>query len=315
METVSCNFCGNDTAKLLYTLSDFYLDRPALRVHLKQCLHCGLVYQDPRPTVAEIKEHYPDDYEPYTNLDKELPTGLLGRAIQYGLQKRVNYVTRYKQQGRLLDIGCSTGIFLLMMRQTGQWQVQGVEINERAARLAKEQRNLDVSPVRLEDAAFADQSFDAVTMWDVLEHVHDPQHTLAEIYRILKPGGLIVVRVPNLTSWDAQLFQRYWAGLDAPRHLYLFTPQTLTQFLESAGFQMKNLDSKIGGYVTFVLSVKFLLNAYQWPTMVRDTILKVLYHPICRLLSVPFFYVPALIGKGPLLVAVAQKGGHDAHNR
>ena len=314
MESISCNLCGGNHTKLLYTLADFYLDRPDLRVQLKQCCTCGLVYQDPRPTVAEIGQHYPDDYEPYTNLNKELPSGLLGRAIQYGLQKRVNYITRYKAQGRLLDIGCSTGIFLMMMRRAGQWQVNGVEINARAAQLAKEQRGLDVFPGRLEEAAFADQSFDAVTMWDVLEHVHDPLATLTEIYRILKPGGLVLARVPNLASWDARLFQRYWAGLDAPRHLYLFTPETLVQCIERAGFQMKTLDSKIGGYVTFVLSVKFVMTAYAWPMAVRDLVLKVLYHPISRLLSVPFFYGPAILGKGPLLVAVAQKAGLDRSN-
>lgn len=307
METVSCNLCGSNDSKLLYTLSDFYLERPEITVQLRQCRRCGLGYQDPRPTAEEIKEHYPDNYEPYVNLDKELPGGLLGQAIRYGLQKRVSYITRYKQQGRLLDVGCSTGSFLLMMQRSAQWQVQGVELNEHVARLAVEQRGLKVFPGRLEDAEFADQLFDAVTMWDVLEHVHDPLATLSEIHRILKPGGLLVVRVPNLASWDARLFKRYWAGLDAPRHLYLFTPQTLVQSIEQAGFQRKALDSKIGGYVTFVLSIKFLMNAYKLPPSIRDGVLKVLYHPICRLLSVPFFYVPAILGKGPLLVIVAQK--------
>jgi SAM-dependent methyltransferase len=134
-----------------------------------------------------------------------------------------------------LDVGANDGFFLHLARQSG-WDVQGVEIAESAAAYAREVFDLDVFVGQLTEANFPDQAFDVVTFWHVLEHVHDPLGHLQETYRILKPGGLLIVEVPNISSWQARLFGARWRALDTPRHLYHFSPDSLKAMLQKAGF-------------------------------------------------------------------------------
>lgn len=308
MESVLCNLCGSAQTKLFAIVPDLLLERETVTANLVQCSQCGLVYQNPRPTPAEIGEHYPPEYESYVDHTVQPKRNwLLQQAVEYGTNKRVRFVTRHKRAGRLLDVGCAMGTFLLGMRKQANWTVAGVELNQDVARLASERHGLDIFPGTLEEAAYPDGSFDAVTLWDVLEHLHDPLHGLQEIHRILRDEGIVVVRVPNLASWDAKLFGRYWAGLDAPRHLYIFTPETLTELLAKAGFQVVEHSCAIGSYMTWVLSIRFWLTARGTAPQTKERISRILYHPVARLLTVPLFYLVSLTLRGPLLVTVARK--------
>lgn len=308
MESVTCNFCGSALAAPFALVPDLLLERLAVKATLVRCRQCGLVYQNPRPPLAEMGAHYPPEYEPYADhVAQRQGNWLLQKAIAHGTNKRCRFVTRYKRTGRLLDIGCAMGGFLLGMRGQGGWTVAGVEVNRAVAAAAQQQHGLDIFAGTLEEAAYPDASFDAVTMWDVLEHVHDPGQTLAEIHRILRTDGIVVIRVPNLASWDAALFGATWAGLDAPRHLYIFTPETLSAFLTKAGFQVLEHSCAIGSYMTFVLSMRFWLTARGASTKTKERISKLLYHPVARLASAPLFYLVSLTRRGPLLVTVARK--------
>ncbi|HAJ35756.1 MAG TPA: hypothetical protein DCL15_08695 [Chloroflexi bacterium] len=308
MELTNCNLCGSNAIEDERVIPDYLLERKQIVARLVRCRACGLVYQSPRPTLAEMSEHYPPEYEPYTDPTAGYePSSLLKRAYAYGTQKRTRYVTRRKHGGRLLDIGCASGTFLLGMQAQRGWQVQGVEPSAQIAEYARSVHNLDVFPGTLEEANFPDGSFDCVTMWDVLEHVHDPLGTLREISRVLKDDGILVIRVPNLASWDATLFGDAWAGLDAPRHLFVFRPETLKAMLAQTNFQMIDLSCGIGGYVTFVLSVRFWMTAHRWPEKIKQRVARLLYHPASRLISAPFFWVPSALKRGPLMVVTAQK--------
>ena len=309
METVPCNLCGSNFTEDKMFVSDWLLGRPQVVARLVQCQACGLVYQNPRPTPIEMPAHYPPEYEPYTDIMalRQLPP-LLRYALEYGLRKRVKFVTKYKPHGGcLLDIGCASGTFLNSMQAVKGWEVKGIEPNAQVADYARHKYGLDVSIGTLEEVSFPPTYFDCVTMWDVLEHIHDPLSTLLEVRRILKWDGILLVRVPNLASWDASLFRQTWAGLDAPRHLYVFTPDTLTAMLGQAGFKVIDLNCNIGGYVTFVLSLRFWMTARNVSLTLQKQITKTLYHPIARLVSAPLFWIPARLKKGPLMVAIAQK--------
>lgn len=309
MEETTCNFCGGATATHYATVQDLLLERFDVAAELVACSQCGLVYQNPRPALAEMGQHYPPEYDSYVDHAVQKRNPLLQRAIDYGFNKRCRYVTKRKTQGKLLDIGCAAGSFLLAMQRQGDWQVQGVEITPAVAQVARERHGLNVFTGTLEEAHFADASFDAVTMWDVLEHLHDPLAGLQEIGRILKPDGILVVRVPNLASWDAKLFSTAWAGLDAPRHLYIFTPQTLSALLDKAGFETLEHSCAIGSYVTFVLSVRFWLTQRAVRAATKQRLIGALYHPLARLISAPLFSLPTLFKTGPLVVTTARKKG------
>lgn len=306
METVVCNLCGSAANRPYAVVPDLLLDRPGVTATLVQCTECGLVYQNPRPTPAEIGAHYPPEYEPYADITQGRRNFMLQRAMEYGIRKRCRFITRHRAPGQLLDIGCAAGTFMLGMKGNG-WETTGVELSEDIAALARNRHGLNVIAGTLEEAAFPDASFDAVSMWDVLEHLHDPSATLAEIYRILRPGGLLLIRVPNLDSWDAALFGEEWAGLDAPRHLYVFTPQTLRQMLTQRDFDIIDESSNIGSYPTFALSVRFRMTAAGRSAKTQATTSRLLYNPLTRLASGPLFYVSSVTRKGPLLVTTAQK--------
>lgn len=310
METTTCNLCGANHVSELYTVPDLLLDRAEITARLVQCIHCGLVYQNPRPTLTEIGQHYPPEYEPY--IASNIAQGqswLIRQAVAYGMAKRRRFVTRYKRAGRLLDIGCATGTFLHNMQGHGSWNVCGVELSEDAAQLARQEFGLDVFTGTLEQAAYPDKHFDVVTMWDVLEHLHDPLGSLLEVRRILDTDGILLVRVPNLASWDARLFGATWAGLDAPRHLYIFTPHTLSTLLERAGFTVLEHNGGIGSYVTFVLSVRFWMRAKGLSSQTQARITRLLYSPAARLLSGPFFYLSSALLRAPLVVTIANSSG------
>jgi len=298
--------CGSDRCTQYAVVPDLLLERPDVTARLVRCDACGLIYQNPRPTAAEMGQHYPSTYESYGD-HRTAARGMVRRAFNYGMSKRCRYVTDHVAGGRLLDVGCAAGAFLVAMRERKGWQVQGVEVSAETAQVARERHGLEVFAGTLEEAAFPDDHFDAVTMWDVLEHVHDPVATLREIRRILKPGGVLVVRVPNLASWDARLFGDCWAGLDAPRHLYVFTPQTLAAVEGSAGLRPVARSTNIGGYMIFALDVRFWMTAHKFPGRLRWLVGKALYNPISRVLSVPFFAPSSRAGSGPLLVSITRK--------
>lgn len=308
MEYVVCNLCGStDAAPLIRDLPDFLLQHKDVSATFVKCLTCGLIYQNPRPTFVEMAAHYPPAYESYAlEPSQKNSSWLLGQAIRYGIGKRCRYVNRYKRSGRLLDIGCATGVFLRGMQATGEWKLYGVEINEYAARIAQE-HGFTIHVGTLKEAAFPNEFFDAITLWDVLEHLHDPSESLREAHRILKPDGIVVIRVPSASSWDAALFGRYWAGLDAPRHLYVFTPQTLQALLVANCFRAISWSSQMGAYTTFLLSLRFWNSTQSKPNAARDSLVKLLHHPVMRLLAAPVFYLMGIGLRGPLMVVTAIK--------
>ncbi len=313
MESVACNLCGSQEAAPLYQVSDYMFERPQVTAVLVRCLRCGLVYQNPRPTLAEMDQHYLPEYDLYSPPEETRSSSLKDRlmdlAIQYGMRKRASFVTRYKSGGRWLDVGCAAGVFLHRFQRAqapGAWELHGVEPNPQAAEVARSRYGLQVITGTLEQAAYPDASFDVVTLWDVLEHLHDPLDSLNEIRRILKPGGVLALRVPNLDSWDAHLFGRYWAGLEPPRHLYVFAPATLTRLLEKAGFQVSQVSTRVGSYPTFVLSLQFWLYGHGVSRARRQAVARLLYHPLARLASSPLFFVSSILQRGPQMVVTAR---------
>ncbi len=144
-------------------------------------------------------------------------SGATDLLFRYGMSRRDQMVTRFKQSGRMLDVGCATGVFLQWFQAGGSWDLYGLELSEGAARVARA-AGLNVFIGQLEEAAYPENYFDVVTFWDVLEHISDPRSALLETRRILKPDGILVLRLPNAASLDARIFRQYWSGLDAPRH-------------------------------------------------------------------------------------------------
>ena len=149
-------------------------------------------------------------------------------------------------------------------------------------------------------------------MWDVMEHVFDPTSTLNEIHRILKPEGLLLVRVPNVDTWDARLFGPYWGGYDAPRHTYVFSPKTLKALLHKTGFCVRKMQSLILGYPPFGLSVEFWLDEKLHNEKLRQVLLAFNRSRLPRLLTLPVWAVLAYSNSTFAMTVLAAKAERES---
>jgi 2-polyprenyl-3-methyl-5-hydroxy-6-metoxy-1,4-benzoquinol methylase len=146
--------------------------------------------------------------------------------------------------GELLDVGCGAGAQLVQLRGLG-WRVMGVDLDARAVEMARQRHQLDVRQGTLEEQSFPSDRFDAVTLSHTVEHVHDPQGLLRECGRVLKPGGRFVVVTPNAESLGQKRLGASWIGLQPPRHLYLFSCETLRRLAVRAGLRVVSVRSSV----------------------------------------------------------------------
>jgi 2-polyprenyl-3-methyl-5-hydroxy-6-metoxy-1,4-benzoquinol methylase len=188
----------------------------------------------------EAEEEYPQGSRMLISLFSKIHTYYYLRVY------RKRPMPAIQKQGRLLDIGCGNGHFLFIMKKRG-WKTIGVEIDPESVRIARELYKLTVFNGELEDAAFPDHSFDAITLTHVLEHIYDPLSLLEECHRILSPEGHIYITTPNLQSMGHLTFKNNWFALEPPRHLYLWTPQTLYDTLKSVGFEVSRCKTSANG--------------------------------------------------------------------
>jgi SAM-dependent methyltransferase len=274
-EIVNCALCGGNYEKLVIEGPDRNYASPGM-FRVVRCLSCGLIYTNPRPRPEALGAYYPNDYGPH-NRAITIPSGqqtFLGRWkvwIKYGVADAFYYqrpVAIWKSllllpfalwfrllrvillpspsgaSARLLDIGCGTGAYLATL--IGQWpELYGVEPDEDAAHRAMQVPGLKIHAGTLESADFPDKFFDVVVLWHVLEHIPNPCEVLNEIRRILKPGGHVLIMVPNIAAFEFKLFGINWMGLDVPRHLYHFSPDTLQRMLTNAGLGVLRVNFQI----------------------------------------------------------------------
>jgi 2-polyprenyl-3-methyl-5-hydroxy-6-metoxy-1,4-benzoquinol methylase len=308
-ERVACTYCGSTDATPYAELQDWLCGLPG-RFYLVRCVQCGTLRQNPRPVAEAASQYYPDEYQPFsdaTHSPSYLKSAVQAWSLEYGLRRRVRLVARFEPDGRLLDVGCATGLFLDAARRLGRWQVLGIEPSHGAAGLARSQLGLDVFEGTFDGAELDDASFDVVTLWDVLEHLHDPVAALHNVSRILRPGGVTVIRVPHLESIDARLFGRYWAGLDAPRHLSIFPRHVLFELLHQA--ELDVIDWQCwGGHHIFALSMQFWRRSRLREPAQAEGCRRFLLSPPVRLAAFPwFFFTDRILRRGAALTIVARR--------
>ena len=200
---------------------------------LARCPRCDTVETVPRLTLSELSGYYETGYY-----------GVEPRRFRYGLdsfwrwcqKQRVRRLQKHESEGRILDIGCGNGGFLASL-DSSSWKRTGTELSDRAASGARA-RGLEVLAGDITQLPLTAGSFDAVTMFHVLEHVPDAAGVLARIRDLLRDDGLLVVGVPNMASLQARIARGSWYHLDVPRHCHHFTAQSLESTLAATGFRV-----------------------------------------------------------------------------
>ncbi len=244
---VPCNLCGGSQTEPYC---------PGNGLGLVRCQNCGLVYVSPRPDPNELYALYG---ETYFHNDE---SGVVGYSnyiadegnIRQTANRRLNLLERYVQPGRMLDVGCAVGFFLDVARQHG-WQVEGLDVSNFAVEYARERFGLSTRTGSFTGLEFAPDSFDLVTMWDVIEHVPDPKAYIHKAAAVLRSGGVLALATPDIDSLPAKLTGKRWVGYKlSEEHVYYFSRRTLAQMLNEAGFEV--LDARhVGKYVTLRLFI------------------------------------------------------------
>lgn len=253
LENVSCPLCGSSRDREMFRARDLNTLLPG-EYPLVRCCECGMVYVNPRPIPEEIRQYYPEHYWVEPPAEGQRP--FCDRATR----RAIDLLARRFPGGRVLDVGCGVGMVAALMREAGLRPV-GLDPYEHACRVARKRYGLEVICGYLGEAHLPERSFDAVTFFDVLEHVYDPVAELKEARRLLNFEGLVIVKVPNIEALQARVFGRWWYWLDVPRHLNHFSPATLRRALEKAGFDVvavRTVPSWIGA-LTFRTSLLYWL--------------------------------------------------------
>ena len=290
-----CDICGGPLSACYPAVPDpqtgeiFRIDR---------CLSCELGQTLPQP--ADMGPYYGQLYH----------SGRHGVTDRMCMERRLRFVSHVAEPGRLLDFGCGDGGFIAAARAEG-WDAAGVEMQPDQARA----KGLTVFE-RIEDAP---GSYDIITLWHSLEHVAAPRPTLERLLKLLKPGGHMIIAVPNWASWQARLFGRRWFHIDAPRHLFHFTPRALQRLLEGQGLALVrrwDLEFEIDlfGWTQSALNLVLPRPNVLFDVVTRrgrahrlaEIVASVVLGGVVTLASAPIVPVAASRGRGAVMVVAAR---------
>ncbi|MCZ6782319.1 MAG: class I SAM-dependent methyltransferase [Proteobacteria bacterium] len=274
VDATTCTLCGSVGDPLYTGMRDRLFGAPG-EWTLLRCAGCGLVWLHPRPAAADLSrlyERYHTHAEPHTDPERvswvqravrrAVPAAVLGygdavpHARERALGRMLSWIGPLREagvrsamglpaeaRGRLLDVGCGSGLFLSVMQDLG-WRIAGVELDPEAAEVARRELDSDeIHAGELADLALPPDTFDAITLSHVIEHLLDPVAVLGECRRLLRPGGWLAVATPNARSLGRQRFGRAWRGWEPPRHIHVFDPTTLRRVVEAAGFRVRSVST------------------------------------------------------------------------
>lgn len=250
-----CPWCGSEKAQISLWLRDEFLTKEDF--HICECLNCGLLYTMPRPDKDKIGDYYKsEEYYSHQENKKGFIPRVYERVKKTNLKHKYQLASKGLNVGTLLDIGCGVGDFL-HTAETHGWDCLGVEPSEDAKAIAqKRMKGKIISSEELE--TLSDGSFDLITMWHVLEHVDDLKWQIAQLQRLVKSSGRVVIALPNYKSYDGQYYKELWAAYDVPRHLNHFNRNTLTKMFKTSGLELIKMDKlKWDAYYISYLSEQY----------------------------------------------------------
>jgi 2-polyprenyl-3-methyl-5-hydroxy-6-metoxy-1,4-benzoquinol methylase len=251
---VLCPVCGKSNFSPFLQGSDFFLTKEEFTI--VSCESCGLKFVNPRPDATEIGKYYASpDYVSHGG-KKNVLNFLYSQVRKFSIRKKYKLVKTMAKGRKLLDIGCGTGEFLLYCKQNG-FDVTGIEPGEKPRNFARESYKLDIYGEE-ELNNLVRPEFDVITLWHVLEHIHPLRERMNKIMEILKPGGFIIIAVPNSESWDAHYYGKFWAAYDLPRHLYHFSQETMQNLAHNHGLKVDQvIPMKLDAFYISLLGEKY----------------------------------------------------------
>ena len=252
----NCPACESESLKPLFIAKDYFLTEEEFSV--VQCDKCKLRFTNPRPGFNEIMKYYDSsEYISHDTSYKSILTIIYTVARNFMLKRKYSIVRKYSKGENILDVGCGSGEFLNYCKSKGS-NTFGVELNDKPREFARKSYGLEIRE-KLSDFPETEFAFDCITLWHVLEHIHDLNETMNLLQQRLNPGGLLVIALPNFASWDAEHFHRFWAAYDLPRHLYHFNADVFKNFASKHNYKiLKILPQKLDSFYISLISEKYM---------------------------------------------------------
>lgn len=234
----ACPNCGDKNIAFILTAKDHTVSGEEFEIW--ECKACTQRFTQNIPEADKIGKYYQSqNYISHSDTSKGFINNLYHRVRKRTLVQKRKLIqkTTGKKTGNILDVGAGTGAFLNIMQQAG-WAGTGIEPDETARQKAAELYQLDLKNAE-NLYLLPPQSFDAITLWHVLEHVHELHRYIEQLKNLLSADGKLLIAVPNYTSGDEKIYHESWAAYDVPRHLYHFSPLSMKKLLASHGLTIK----------------------------------------------------------------------------
>jgi 2-polyprenyl-3-methyl-5-hydroxy-6-metoxy-1,4-benzoquinol methylase len=257
MENIqNCPVCGSPDSTLKFKAKDYTVSNELF--HIVTCNSCQLIYTNPRPAANEAGPYYhASAYISHSDTNEGIVNKLYHTVRKFTLYSKTNWIEPEKKGNKeLLDIGCGNGHFLAAAKEKG-WNINGVELDPETAARAAKLTGLRIAPSLQEIAS--EKKFQVITLWHVLEHVYELEEYFQFFKNRLAKEGKLLLALPNPASFDANYFEEYWAAYDVPRHIYHFTPATITALAAKYGFTLK----KSRGLIFDSFYISLLSNEYK----------------------------------------------------
>jgi 2-polyprenyl-3-methyl-5-hydroxy-6-metoxy-1,4-benzoquinol methylase len=250
-----CPVCSASNLKNHKVVKDHAVSQESFNIMI--CENCNFQFTNPRPDRKEIGKYYQSDGYISHSDKANSPINFIYKIARKSalLKKRnlINSIAKH-QKGRLLDFGCGTGYFLDTMKKDG-WKVSGIEPNQDARAIANQKVKVKET---IDQLHLKNKKYNVITLWHVLEHIHDLNDTIKQLKSILKEKGKLVIAVPNIESYEQSVFQEDWAAYDVPRHLYHFNQETMKTLMLKNGLKIKKTyPMKLDAYYISLLSNKY----------------------------------------------------------
>lgn len=310
---VKCCVCGSgvENADKVGSGYDYEYFTSLDQFDAYRCKECTNVYLSPRPDISEFRRIYPPSYHSL-DFSEEKYSFVHNVRCRLEANRLLRYCEGITSNAKILDVGCGDGFHLKLLKRYGKqgWTLEGIDLDDRAVAIAS-RGGLTIHQGSVEELALG-SDYDLVYTIQTIEHVAQPDSFLKSIYRILKPGGRLVIVTDNTDSIDFSYFKKsYWGGYHFPRHWNLFNPKSLTRLAEATGFQVSALQTIVSP-VNWVYSIHNMLvdkKAPHW--LIKQFTLK---SPISLGIFTVLDTILQKFGRGALLNAFLKKPGTPTHH-
>lgn len=289
-EHVGCLVCGAE-GEFKFSQRDYSCGLPG-DFGQRWCEKCEIFFQSPRPNEKSSSDYYLKSYTPYQKASEGIAEKV-GRWLGIS-QYRQNLVRRLVGDGRILDVGCGNGEFLNLLE--GRWEKFAMDLEEHA--------RFD-SPVRFFEGRIDRnrpdlQSLDVITLWHAFEHLYDPKKALQYIAEMLRPGGYLLIAVPEPACLERRVFGRYWIGWDPPRHVATYSERSINAFFRQAGLHMVAAPPDICNGAMLAMNFEHVLRGAGVQAHLHESTL-------IRMLLAPLAVLAVSVGMPAARVYVGQK--------